>query len=155
MYMSFIKSLPNNAGICCTENMAWWITCFSRCFWRPGKANAGISDSGTFRLGRGTGTKNRRRHGQGEHFRELTVLKGNEFLCFLLSSRTGRTCITFCRIWPALVPALQMLLIYKKHIFTSKAAVLWTWIHNSRFLPGILKKKKALKYEFQIRTNKK
>lgn len=54
-----------------------------------------MSDSGSLRAGRGTETKNHRAvskmPGQGESSRELTVLKGNEFLWFLLSSRAGAT----------------------------------------------------------------
>lgn len=46
-----------------------------------------------------------------------TVLKGKEFLGFLLSPRARATHllqaerVTFCRIWPGLVPALGMLMI--------------------------------------------
>jgi len=54
-----------------------------------------MSGSGSFSLGRGTETKNHRAvskiHRQGENFGELTVLKGKEFLCFLLSSGAGAT----------------------------------------------------------------
>lgn len=54
-----------------------------------------MSDSGSFRLGRETETKNHRAdskiYRQSENFKELTVLKGNKFLCFPLSSRAGVT----------------------------------------------------------------
>lgn len=145
MYTPFIKSLPNSASICCAENTAWWITCFSPSFWRPGKANTELLQKCQARAlsGWAEGLKPKATGQSAEHPGRRgtagSVRSSKETSLFpaVIKSRsdplaTGGACVTFCRIGAVLVPALEML-----HISTSKAAVIWSRIHYSQFLPGI------------------